>query len=243
MKKLSLIIILFLSFACVNAQRTYALLAGVSNYGNEETNLHNTTKDVKELRQVLKNQKAVVSVVTSRYATYDNIKEKLNTILKVAKAEDNIIFYFSGHGSEGNIVVYGPEYFQYSELVSTLSTAKTNKVFIFIDACKSGSVASSAGSGYSLGQQSGNKLTFFMSSRSDEFSLENQWLGNGFFTQALIKGLRGKADSNGDRKITVAELYQYIYRDVTKRTSTGSDHQHPQLIGPKSNFNVVLAKW
>ena len=82
-----------------------------------------------------------------------------------------------------------------------------------------------------------------MASRSNELSWENQWLGNGFFSQAVLKGLRGKADANGDRKITVAELYKYVYADVTERTKSSEAPQHPQLIGPKRHFNVVLSKW
>lgn len=243
MKKLAFIFIFLLAFVTVDAQRTYALIAGVSNYGDTEVNLHNTTKDVKELGKVLKNQKAVVAMVTSKYANADNIMKKLDAIIKVAKPEDKILFFFSGHGTTGGIIVYGKTLFKYNDLVAKLSTAKTNKVFCFIDACMSGSVTDAGTSAYTLGQASNNKITFFMSSRADEFSFENQWLGNGYFTQALLKGLRGKADANGDKKITVSELYRYIFTDVTNRIGNAKEQQHPQLIGPKSNFGVVLAQW
>lgn len=33
---------------------------------------------------------------------------------------------------------------------------------------------------------------FFVSCRSDEYSVESPFIGAGFFTQALLKGLRGK---------------------------------------------------
>ena len=52
MKRFS-ILMLFMTILVVNmnAQRTYALLTGVSNYGDEQLNLHNTTKDVKQLKR------------------------------------------------------------------------------------------------------------------------------------------------------------------------------------------------
>lgn len=244
MKKISMILLplLFLVLQ-VNAQRTYALLAGVSNYNDKEVNLANTTKDVKEMQTVWKQQGAVVATITSKYATPENIMKKLDAIVKLAKAEDKIIFFFSGHGTAGSIVGYGPMLLPYKEIVKKLSTARTQNIFCFVDACKSGSVTDDAGSNYSWGQATGNKITFMMASRSSELSWENQWLGNGFFSQAVLKGLRGKADANGDRKITIAELYKYVYADVTERTKNSEAPQHPQLIGPKSHFNVVLTKW
>ena len=84
------------------------------------------------------------------------------------------------------------------------------------------------------------RISFVMSSRPDELSIENNWIGNGYFTQAMLKGLRGMSDNNHDKKITLIELFKFIYKDVTARTDGG---QHPQLIGPGSAQNSVLASW
>lgn len=244
MKRLSLIMfLLFTLLLGVNAQKTYALLTGISNYGDESVNLASTTKDVESLRQVLLNQKAKVTISTSKYATYQNIMKRLDAIIQLAKPEDTIIFYFSGHGDTGCFVAYGLTAFMYSDLIKKLSKAKAGHVFCFIDACKSGSVASASSNSFGWGQNIGEKITFFMGCRANEYSYENQWLGHGFFTQALLKGLRGKADANGDRKITVRELFDYIHSDVVARTKDRQMPQHPQLIGSPNNFNYVLAKW
>lgn len=58
MKKISLLLLtLLFVFLQVDAQRTYALLAGVSNYNAENVNnLSNTTKDVKEMQAVFKSK-------------------------------------------------------------------------------------------------------------------------------------------------------------------------------------------
>lgn len=79
-----------------------------------------------------------------------------------------------------------------------------------------------------------------MSCRADEYSVESTILGAGFFTQALLKGLQGKSDKDGNKEITVLELFKYVYGDVLKRSK---EKQHPQLIAPKEMYDVVVAKW
>lgn len=243
MKKIAFILLMIFVFVLyADAQKTYALLTGVSNYQTDGvTNLANTTKDVKELQTLLKRQGAIVSVLTGKYANVANVMKKLDAINKMATSKDNIIFFFSGHGTTGGMAVYGPQILTYETLNSKLSKAKTKNVFCFVDACYSGSVSDKVVS--DKGQPLGNKIVFMMASRSDEYSQENQWLGNGYFSQALLKGVRGKADVNRDRKVTVLELYKYIYADVVARTKKSKYPQHPQLIGPKGNFEIVLAKW
>lgn len=238
MKRLSFLWIFIAMLAMnVNAQKTYALLTGVSNYGDEQLNLLNTTKDVKQLKTVMDKLGVVCGVSTSRNVTQANITKRLNTIIKAAKPEDRIIFYFSGHGTTGGFLMSDQQLFLYSDLIKIFSKAKTKNIFCFIDACRSGSVVSDS---YGMSNSDKARITFIMSSRPDELSIENNWIGNGYFTQAMLKGLRGMSDNNHDKRITLIELFKYIYNDVTARTNNG---QHPQLIGPGSAQNAVLATW
>lgn len=241
-RTLAILFLLTALLGNINAQRTFALLAGVSNYGDTAINLRTSTKDVKELRQVLNRQQATVSTLTGKHATRANIVKHLEAIVQLAQPEDKIFFFFSGHGSTGCIYTYGPEQFAYSELINILSKAKTKQAFCFVDACKAGSVASIVEANYWLGEGT-NDITFMMSCRPDELSFENQWVGNSLFTQALLKGLRGKADKNSDRSVTVEELFNYVYSDVTTRLKGNKRSQHPQFIGSKDKFDVVLTKW
>lgn len=235
-KRLLILIVAVLSLAiAANAQKTYALLVGVSNYGNCSSNLQNTTKDVKELKKVFDNQGITSSVLTSKYATLQNVKKKLNAIISVAKPDDKIIFYFSGHGNTGFFLLYGLEHFYYKDMLKMLSNSKTKNVVCFIDACMTGSVLDP----YYHWEADNRFISFMMSSRAEEFSIENNWVGHGYYTQGLLKGLRGLADANSDNKITLEELFRYVYNDVTARTNT----QHPQLIGPKAAFNTVITRW
>ena len=239
MKRLLLFLIVISISIGINAQRTYALLTGVSNYGVQGANLQNTTKDVKQLKKVLDKQGMIVTTLTSSNATIPNIEKKLNAIIQLAKPEDKIIFFFSGHGDTGQIITYGPEGFYYRDLMNILSKAKTKEVYCFIDACMSGSVSPTE---YEWADAH-KGVSFMMSSRANEFSTENNWIGHGFYTQALLKGLRGKADKNDDRQITLMELFLYVYNDVTARTHNYTQTQHPVLIGPSSSHDTVITRW
>lgn len=243
MKKLTTILILLaINITSIHAQKTYALLSGVSNYRDEQANLYNTTKDVKELKKVLEHQNAIATVVTSKYANRENIKKKLNAIVRLAQPNDKILFFFSGHGDTGGFITSDRSMFRYQELVDILKKAKAQNIIIFIDACMSGSAKRISRNNFGIGNNYPN-ITFVASSDDGELSGENNWIGNGYFTQALLKGLRGKSDKNSDRQVTLIELFSYIYQDVTNRTKGNEYEQHPQLIGPKSMYNLVLTRW
>lgn len=242
--KRHLLLVLFLVIAAVCTSlsaRTYALVIGVSNYGNEENNLAQTTKDAKAFKEVMLTQTKDVTLLTSKYANKSNIMAKLKNICSTAKSSDRIVFYYSGHGMSGGIYCYDG-LISYTELVNALSKSSAKYKICFIDACHAGTAASATQGGKTVetAVKGQSDQIFFVGCRSDEYSFENPWVGAGFFTQALIKGMRGKSDTNADKKITVLELFKYIYSDVVSRSQS---LQHPQLIASKSLYDVVVFTW
>lgn len=224
--------------------RTFVLITGVSNYQDSQVNLGQTTKDAKEFKKVMETQTKDITLLTSRYANKENILSKLRAICNRAQEDDRIIFFYSGHGMRGGMYVYDGTIY-YDELVELLSQSKAKEKICFVDACHAGSL------GNEISRQKGNELwmknvtnkpgtAFFVACRGDEYSVESSWLGAGYFTQALIKGMRGKADNNQNREITIMELFKYVYKDVTTRTKS---KQHPQLIAPREMYENVVTKW
>ena len=51
---------------------------------------------------------------------------------------------------------------------------------------------------------------------TNEISLESSEKGHGLFTYYLVRGLQGDADANGDGRVTVDELYDYVYHHVDR---------------------------
>jgi uncharacterized caspase-like protein len=233
------ILLITIAIMSMNA-RTFVLATGVSNYGDDQINLSQTTKDAKRFKEVMETQTHDITLLTSSNVTHDNVLEKLRAICNRAQKEDRVIFFYSGHGMPGAICAYD-QAILYDELINVLSNSTASEKICFIDACHAGTMANKE-TDYSWTKSIKDKSRqiFFVSCRSDEYSTESSILGAGYFTQALLKGLRGKADTDDNKQITVIELFKYIYGDVLKHSQ---EKQHPQLIAPKSLYNVVISKW
>ena len=222
--------------------RTFVLCVGVSSYQNSDNNLSQTTKDAKQFKTVMANHTKDITILTSKYANKNNILEKLRAISNRAQKGDKIILFFSGHGYPGGIVTHD-KHLTYQEINDILSKSSASAKICFVDACHAGSVGEVRDNSRSYKAPSSGNIIYMMSSRANEYSIEHPWVGHGFFTQALLKGLRGKADANKDKKITVRELFNYVYNDVQHTTSNMEASQHPQLIGVKEVAEAVVVDW
>jgi uncharacterized caspase-like protein len=163
-------------------------------------------------------------------------------VAKQAGAEDKLFFYFAGHGREDQMVMADRQMFHYSELVDILVGSQAKETFCFIDACHSGSVNKlvEEKQGWIQAEQPRKSINFMMACRDTESAGESSWIGNGFFSKALIKGIGGLADANGDGQLTLMELFNYVYKDVTKRAERVQIEQHPQLIAAKKSYQSVI---
>lgn len=220
--------------------RTFVLIAGVSRYQNEGNNLNETTVDAKRFKQLMETQTKDITILTSKYAGHDNVLEKLNAICNRAGKDDRIIFYFSGHGFPGGIAAYDRA-ITYDEINNLLSRSAAGSKICFIDACFAGTMGSSnAAAARAENMKAIDNQILFLACRPEEISKEDPFVGAGYFTQALIKGMRGKADADHNKQITAIELFKYIYADVLKRSG---DKQHPRLVAPKAMYDTVITRW
>lgn len=237
-KTVILFLLVLLSLTSLQA-RTFVLVTGVSNYGDEQNNLGQPTKDAKRFKELMATQTKDITILTSRNVTRTNVLQKLRAICNRAQKGDRIIFYYAGHGMSGGICAYD-RLISYDDLISLLSSSQASEKYCFIDACHAGSLKDVTNSDWKKDVSEKNDMAIFVGCRSNEAANESLALGAGFFTQALLKGMRGKSDKNADRKITVIELFKYVHGDVVKRSAS---EQHPQLIAPKSMYNKVLTSW
>lgn len=239
MKRIILNLLLALCVAVGAQARTFVLVTGVSNYGDEVNNLSQTTKDAKRFKAVMESQTKDITLLTSKNVTRANVLEKLRAICNRAQKGDRIVFFYSGHGMTGAICGYDMP-ISYEDIVNTLASSAASEKICFIDACHAGSMAKSGDNTWTKSVKSAKDQVFFVSCRPEELSAESKILGAGYFTQALLKGMRGKADKDANKQITVEELFKYIYADVLKRSR---QNQHPQLIAPKEMYKTVVTKW
>ena len=250
MKKFILSIMMACLTIGVSAQKTYAIITGVSNYEGTANDLAQSSKDAKNIAAIYKSKGATVFTLTSSYATKEKIIETIKKVASAAKSTDHIVFSYSGHGAPNTICTYTTDNQQmmtYPELFEELKKCKAKDITCFVDACFAGSASNAAKNEEVYDKdylkalvKADNRLILFLSSRDNEYSMENMAVGAGFFTRAFLKGIRGKSDANGDKKITVLELFKYIYKDVKLHSQ---DMQHPQLVAAASQQQNVLMTW
>jgi hypothetical protein len=72
----------------------------------------------------------------------------------------------------------------------------------------------------------------------DSYAIESNEWQNGFFTYALLSGLKtGRADQNQDRRVTVDEIIHYL-KDEVKRMSEGKQVPRLRAENPENYFEL-----
>ncbi len=228
----------FLAFRCW--ADTYVVCVGIANYQNTRSLLL-PEKDAKCIADMYKTHTKNVILITGKYATHDTILKAINDQFKRAKKGDYVILYFSGHGYIGGFCPYdisgkNKNALTYQEIYAAFRGSKASHKIIFADACFSGALRKDKNSSKPV---TSSDVLLFLSSRSNESSIENPKLMNGFFTAYLERGLRGGADDNKDKIITAKEIYNFVSNGVKK---VSNDRQHPVMWGRFSD-NLIILDW
>lgn len=181
-----------------------------------------------------------VRILIDEEATRENILETMGDVFSDAGPNDLVIFYFSGHGLNGSFLPFDFDGFNnkiaHEEIAAAFNQSKAKYKLCLADACHSGSLfAMRSGEPEPVLVQYYNSLSkavsgtaLIMSSKADETSLESAGLRQGVFSHFLIRGLKGEADKNTDKVVSVQELYEFIFKNV--RDYTGS-RQSPVIKG------------
>ena len=219
----------------MEARNIYVLSAGVSDYPGTANDLNLPANDAKAICRLYRtNSGAKVVLLTNSNATKAHILDEARRLFKQAAEDDIVVFFFSGHGYNGGFAAYD-EGISYDEVRKLFSVCKARNKMIFADACFSGDIRENGRSG---GPRRDNVL-LFLSSRSNETSIESPSMKNGYFAACLIRALKGGADLNHDRMITAKELFSAVSSGVK---SLSNDRQHPVMWG---NFdgNMPVMVW
>ncbi len=125
------------------------------------------------------------------------------------------------------------------EIKKIYERIKSKRVISFIDSCYSGQAGSVTSRNILLSDifhenLSGEGRIIITACKPNEKSLETDELKHGIFTYYLAEGLKGKADLNKDGLVTIGELYDYVFDEVTKKAKEFKAVQHPQIKGTYS---------
>ncbi|MBK7857451.1 MAG: caspase family protein [Archangiaceae bacterium] len=135
-----------------------------------------------------------------------------------------MMFYFSGH-SDGESVELGAERVSYARVRALLEGTGADVRIAVVDACKSGGGLRTRGGRPAEGfevhltdaLQSRGEV-FISSSSEAELAHESNEVMGGFFTHHFVSGLRGAADVNADKRVTLYEAYRYAYERTLSAT-------------------------
>ena len=224
--------------------KIWAVIIGVSSYDHMPV-LRYPDDDAYRIYAFLKSNEGwalpddQVRILVDEDATHQQITSTMRDLFGKAGKEDLVFLYFSGHGLPGAFlpIDYNGMNNQlfHDEINGILGQSDAKLKLCIADACHSGSLLAMRGTDpqmltqlYENFAQSEEGTALIMSSKSNETSLESSGLRQGVFSHFLIRGLKGEADINIDRKVSVRELYDFVYQHV--RTYTGN-RQSPVIKG------------
>lgn len=168
--------------------------------------------------------------------------------------EPRKLYFLMNDTKVANMPKTGLGMFELQEVLDHMVRAE--RVVVFIDACHSAGVAGpKLVTGRQLERIENNVFNLYASrlyreagravltsSDVNEISEEgaNWGGGHGVFTWALLEGLRGAADANGDRVVTAGEVFNYVNRTVRRETNS---RQNPRaLSGTSEDFPLAVIK-
>lgn len=239
--------------------RRLALVVGNNDGGGDTRPLRYATEDARKLHAVLIELGGVhpddATLLLDRPA--DELWAALAALeARVGDARARgtrtaLIVYYSGHAKEGALRMSGTR-LPVEALRQRLASQSAADVRIGIfDACRSGVVNRTKGArkgpAFEVaadGAPDSRGLVLWSSSSADEDAQESDALAGSYFSHHLVSGLRGSADRSGDRRVTLAEAYDYAYaRTVAETAETAAGAQHPTFSYElKGNGQLVLAE-
>lgn len=213
--------------------RVYVVAVGVADYPGTVNDLSYCDADARSIASVYSNKShATGHLIINQNATVNNILNKMQQLFSQAKESDAIVLFFSGHGRKGAFCAYDGD-LKYQSVYAVMKKSKAKTKCILADACYAGKARTNSAQRV----QSAKNIMLFLSSRTNETSLEIPALKHGLFAYYLEKAMKGQADVNNDGVISAVELFNYVSRNVGEYARREANHQqHPVMWGnfPKS---------
>lgn len=247
--------------------KLYVLAVGVSNYKEQRLNLHYAAQDAEDFVKAIVRQEGglyqqvsprlLVSNEMKNNATKSDILDGLEWLERETTSRDVAMVFLAGHGvndAEGNYQFLpqdgdplrlrrtGIDTSEFKKFLANIA----GKTVLFFDSCHSGNVIPGARADQQPDvAKAANELAdaeagviVFSSSTARQLSLEDERWQNGAFTEALLEGIRGKANYEKDWYISIKELDLYLAERV-KELTEGKQKPVTTIPKPIGDMNIV----
>ncbi|NPV04444.1 MAG: hypothetical protein HPY67_06915 [Syntrophaceae bacterium] len=242
----------------------HLVVVGINRYRNAALNLAYAETDAKGVLDFFQSpgvkrlfRHVHVYSAMSEQATGQRIKGLLAEVGGKAQPQDTLLIYLAGHGDtvgeEWYFIphdVMAPEIEQELRkggisnafISESIKQCRAQKVFVMIDACKSGKLVlamRSTEARKALVQLARSTGTYIVSASMDQqYAAEIKALGHGVFTYTLLEGLQGKG---GAKKVTVEGLIHYVKERLPELTEKHRGQaQYPVSWGSGMDFPLAL---
>ncbi len=209
--------------------RRFALVVGANDGGGERDLLRFAGTDAKQVAKVLGDLGGVAQ--SDRLVVLDPDPDALRAAFSAMEAKlraarnagerAQFVFYYSGHSDERGLLL-GGVVVPYKDLRALIEQVPADVRLAVLDSCASGAFTRLKGGTKRApllvkgGEVEGH--AFLTSSSADEAAQESDRIGGSFFTHYFVTGLRGAADSNADRQVTLNEAYRFAFDETLART-------------------------
>lgn len=227
--------------------RRVALIVGANDGGRARVKLRYAGTDARSLAAVLgrlggiDRSDEVLLLDPSPDALYAGFARAAARVERARAAGERVqfLFYYSGHADDRGLLL-GERRVDYPKLRALIHEVPAHVRLGMLDSCSSGAFVRTKGGRMrpplATGDASVEGHAFLTSSSAEEAAQESDRIGGSFFTHYLVSGLRGAADVNRDRRVTLNEAYRFAFDETLAGTETTLGRaQHPaydiQLVG------------
>ncbi len=233
---------LFALPALADVQR-FALLVGNNRGSASDSPLRYAASDAEKLDAVLRDlggfPPANVTVLRDESAdtfrkTLVAVNDRIRAMSTLPDTQTLLFVYYSGHADAGALHLRGDR-FELTELAQLVRGSAATFRLLVLDACRSGALTRVKGGKivppFALPPDPalrGEGFAFLTASSATEDAQESDEIRGSLFTHALVSGLLGAADRDGDGVVVLDEAYRYAYGATLRATSrTYAGAQHP----------------
>jgi hypothetical protein len=205
-------------------------------------------------------------LLANEQATNTEIRHALTSFIAKPTADDLLLIFVAGHGAPDPaapqdlyVIAHDTSVEAMRDTALAMSdlrryveqNIRCKRVVLLMDTCHSAglSTETTRDLGNNLANLYLEKLLYredgraiITSSDVNEPSHESQKWGNGHgvFTFYVLKGLKGSADTNRDRLVSVGELFRYVRQKV--RLDTQFQQNPRMLVGDNENLALSVAR-